>query len=178
MQQFGKSLAAIAIATAGALAQGPSADIQQQYRGVKNNLVRMAEKMPEEHYGFQPSPDIRTFGALMAHVADAQARNCSAVTGEAKSVDAASKTSKPDIVAALKASFEICDAAYESLNETTAAQMITTRRGQQSKIGVLAGNTSHSNEEYGYGAIYLRLKGVVPPSSDGQMQGGKQGRKK
>src|SRR2546428_6298788 len=84
-------------------AQNPlSAEAKQAYTAVKNNLIRAAEKMPEDDYSFKPTPDIRSFGQLIAHIADSQAGTCSAVRGEAKSVSAASKTSKADLVAALK----------------------------------------------------------------------------
>ncbi len=144
------------------------AEAKQSYNGVKNNLVRMAEKMPEEQYSFQPVPEIRTFGALVAHVADSQTRTCAAVKGEQKQATAASKKSKADLVAALKESFADCDAAFESLTDATATAMVSTGRGQRSKLGALIATTSHSNEEYGYMAVYLRLKGIVPPSSEGR----------
>jgi uncharacterized damage-inducible protein DinB len=145
-----------------------STELKQAYTGVKNNLTKMAEKMPEEHYSFKPVPEIRTFGQLIGHVADSQARTCSAATGEQKAVDAASKTSKADLVAALKESFTICDAAYDSLTDAKATEMIKTGRGERSRLGALAGVVSHSNEEYGYMAVYMRLKGIVPPSSEGR----------
>jgi hypothetical protein len=150
-------------------AQSPnplSAELKQMYTGVKNNLTRMADKMPEEHYSFKATPEIRTFGELVAHVADSQARTCSAVAGEQKAVNAASKTAKADLVAALKESFAICDGAIDSLTDASASQMVNVGRGQRSKLGALAGMVSHSNEEYGYMAVYLRLKGIVPPSSE------------
>ncbi len=143
-----------------------STEAKQAYNAIKNNLTRMADKMPDEHYAFKPVPEIRTFGELVAHVADSQARTCSAVNGEPKAVNAASKTSKADLVAALKESFGICDTAYDSLTDAKAVEMIKTPRGQRSKLGALVANTTHSNEEYGYMAVYLRLKGVVPPSSE------------
>ncbi len=145
-----------------------SSDTQRAYEGIKNNLVKMAEAMPEENYGFQPVPEIRTFGQLVGHVADSQARNCSAVLGEPKSVDAGNKTAKADLVAALKESFGICDEAFGGLTDATAAEMIAGRRGSRPKLGILNGVVVHSNEEYGYMAVYLRLKGVVPPSSAGR----------
>ncbi len=143
-----------------------STEAKQAYTNIKNNLVKMAEKMPEEHYSFKPVPEIRTFGQLVAHVADAQARTCSAVNGEQKSVNAASKTTKADLQAALKESFAMCDTAFDALTDEKAAEMIKTARGQRSKLGALAGVTTHSNEEYGYMAVYLRLKSIVPPSSE------------
>lgn len=145
-----------------------SAEAKQAYNGIKNNLTKMAEKMPEEHYGFKPVPEIRSFGQLVAHVADSQMRTCSAVKGTAAQANAASKTSKADLVAALKDSFAECDGAYDSLTDATAGEMIKTARGQRTKLGALVGNTTHSNEEYGYMAVYLRLKSIVPPSSEGR----------
>jgi uncharacterized damage-inducible protein DinB len=163
-------LLATCLAGAGAL-PGQSGDpltseAKQAYTSIKNNLTRMAEKMPEENYSFKPTPDIRSFGELVAHVADAQAMFCSTVTGERKSVSAASKNSKADLVAALKESFAICDAAYNSITDATATQTIELFRAKRTKLGALIFNTTHSNEEYGYMAVYLRLKGVVPPSSE------------
>ena len=142
------------------------AEAKQGYTGVKNNLVRMAEKMPEEHYSFQPTPDIRTFGQLVAHVADSQTRACSAVKGEQKQPNAASKTSKTDLEAAIKESFAYCDSAFDSITDATAVEVLAGPRGKRSKLGMLVGMTSHSNEEYGYMAVYMRLKGLVPPSSE------------
>ncbi len=142
------------------------AEAKQAYNGIKNNLVKMAERVPEDAYGFKPTPDIRTFGQLVGHVADAQTRNCSAAKGELKQATAGSKTAKADLVAAIKDSFAECDAAFESLTDANAMEMVKTARGQRPRLGILIGNTTHSNEEYGYMAVYLRLKGITPPSSD------------
>src|SRR5215470_13283364 len=95
------------------------AEAKAVYTRVKGFLLAAADKMPEEGYGFKATPEVRPFGQLIAHVADTQWRICSTVKGEQKQGDAASKTSKADLVAALKASFEYCDSAYDSLNDTT-----------------------------------------------------------
>lgn len=145
-----------------------STELKGMYTPIKNNWTKMAEKMPEENYGFKPTADIRNFGQMVAHVADSQARTCSAITGEAKNVDAASKTTKADLVAALKQSFVYCDAAFDALTDATGMQTIKTPRGQRTKFGALAALVSHSNEEYGYTSVYLRLKTIVPPSSEGR----------
>jgi hypothetical protein len=151
---------------AAALHAQPAAELKQAYTGIKNNLTRAAEKMPEDSYDFKASPDIRTFGALIGHIADSQMRTCSGVNGEMKQGTAASKTSKADLVAALKASFEACDAAYNNLTDANAGDMLKGPRGERSRIGTLVGVVVHGNEEYGYLAVYMRLKSVVPPSSD------------
>jgi uncharacterized damage-inducible protein DinB len=170
----------VAVASASAFAQQPqtaappqtanplSTELKQMYTGVKNNLIKMAEKMPEEHYSFKATPEIRTFGQLVAHVADSQARTCSAVNGESKALNAGQKTTKADLVAALKESFALCDTAFNSLTDAKAGEMVTMGQRQRSELGALAGTVSHSNEEYGYMAVYLRLKGIVPPSSEGR----------
>jgi uncharacterized damage-inducible protein DinB len=170
MHRYSLAIITATLVSACALqAQNPlSTEAKQAYAGIKNNLIKMAEKMPEDNYSFKPSPDIRSFGQLVAHVADSQAGNCSAVLGEQKSVGAASKTSKADLVAALKESAGICDKAFDSLTDAAASEMVKTRRGQRSKLGALVGVTTHDNEEYGYMAVYMRLKGIVPPSSEGR----------
>jgi len=142
------------------------AEVKQMYNGVKNNLVKMAEKMPEEHYSFKASPDIRTFGQLIAHVADSQGRTCSTMNGEAKQLGAGKMTAKADLVNALKESFAWCDKAVEATTDANAMEMMNMGRGQRSRIGALMGMISHSNLEYGYTAVYMRIKGIVPPSSE------------
>ncbi len=163
------ALAVCAVPSAVAQTANPlSGELKQMYTGVKNNWIKMAEKMPEENYGYQPVKEIRTFGQLVAHVADSQARTCSMINGEQKAVDAAKKTAKAEIVQALKDSFAMCDAAMDALTDASGMQTITTPRGQRTKFGALMGLVSHGNEEYGYTAVYMRLKGVVPPSSEGR----------
>jgi hypothetical protein len=141
------------------------AESKRAYTAIKTNLTKAADKMSDENYNFKASPDIRTFGALIGHIADSQLRTCAAVKGEQKEATAASKTAKADLVSALKASFDECDAAWDSVTDANAAEMLAGR-APRSKLGALIGNTTHSNEEYGYLAVYMRLKGVVPPSSE------------
>jgi hypothetical protein len=143
-----------------------SNETRQAYNAVKNNLLKAAEKMPDEDYNFKASPDIRTFGALIGHVADAQTGACSTVNGSPRRGTASSKTAKADLVAAFKDSIAECDKAYESVTDANASEMLKFRNGERSRLGILVGNVVHDNEEYGYLAVYMRVKGVVPPSSD------------
>ena len=168
MKHYLQTIFAAALAAGCLSAQTASPFIAESKTGftaVKNNLQRMAEAMPEENYSYKPTPEIRAFGELIAHIADAQARFCSTVAGAPKAVNAASKKSKADLVAALKESSDMCDAAFDSLTDATASQ---PAGGGRSKLGTLQYNTGHSLEEYGYGSVYLRLKGIVPPSSAGR----------
>lgn len=141
-------------------------EARAQYDSVKNNLIKAAEKMPEDAYEFKPTPEMQTFAQRMMHVAG-QIRTCSAVKGEPKQPEQA--TAKAAIVTALKASFDACDAAWDAMSDTTATEMLAGRGGRgnpTSKLGTLIRNTNHDSEMYGYISVYLRLKGVVPPSSD------------
>jgi hypothetical protein len=138
------------------------AETKGAYAAIKDYLTRAAAAMPEANYSFKPTPDIRTFGALLGHIADHQMRFCSTALGASKQGDAGSKTTKADLVAALAASFAECDAAWGSITDANATEMV----GQRSKLGTLILDVMHSNEEYGYMSIYFRLKGIVPPSTD------------
>lgn len=168
-----KSLLIVALAASSSLfaqqAQTEVAALKGAYNSIKNNLTKAAEKMPEDQYGFKASPDIRTFGALIAHVADVQGRICAAAAGSEAPPSAGSKTAKADLVAALNHSFEICDGVFNSLSEADSTKMMKMgRMGERSEFGTLwTLIIAHSNEEYGYLSVYLRLKGIVPPSSEG-----------
>jgi len=145
------------------------AEAKQTYTGIKNNLLKAAEKMPDDQYGFQPVPEIRTFGALVAHIADAQLGLCSGVRGERKQGTAGTLKAKADLQKALADSFAECDAAWDSITDANANEM----NGRRSKLGTLVYMTMHSDEEYGYLSVYLRLKGIVPPSSENMGRGKK-----
>jgi uncharacterized damage-inducible protein DinB len=143
------------------------AESKQRFGVIKNNVIRAAEAMPEEHYAFKPTPDIRSFGELMAHVADAQANICGAATGQRKPVNAASKKTKAELVAALKESAASCEAGFDATTEANAVEPVSMGQMKTSRLGLLEYNNGHDLEEYGYMAVYLRMKGVVPPTSAG-----------
>jgi len=153
----------------GLIAQGTnplSSELKQNYERQKNALLAEAARMSDGDYEFKATPDVGTFGSRVAHVADAQIMICSAVKGETKKADTAGKTSKADLTAALKASFDYCDEAYGSLTDATATQTVKIFGQPQTKLSALWGNLAHDSEMYGYMAVYLRLKGLVPPTSD------------
>jgi uncharacterized damage-inducible protein DinB len=145
-----------------------SNDARQTYAMIKDSLLKAAEKMPAENYPFRTVTEVRTFAQMIAHVADAQFRMCGVVKGESPRTDAASKTTKPELVAALRASFEYCDPVYASMTDAAGAAHVKWARWDMSKLGLLNWNISHDNEMYGIIVAFLRLKGLVPPSSEGR----------
>jgi uncharacterized damage-inducible protein DinB len=139
------------------------------YEAVKRNLSAMVEKMPEEHFAFKPVPEMRSFGESVAHVADAQARNCNLASGAgSKTLDADKKRTKAELQTALKESFAICDGVFAGLTDAQANEMVKMGQSgfQLSKLSLLVSMISHSNEQHGYMAVYLRLKRIVPPSTE------------
>ncbi len=143
-----------------------STELKQNYNQQKAALLAEADRMPDAGFAFKATAEVGTFASRVAHVAEAQMMICSAVKGESKKADLAGKTSKADIMAALKASFDYCDDAYGSLTDATATQTVTIFGHPQTKLSALWGNVAHDAEMYGCMAVYLRLKGLVPPSSD------------
>jgi hypothetical protein len=145
-----------------------SNDARQTYALIKSSLLKAADKMPEENYSFRTTPPVRTFGEMIAHVADAGLMMCAVVKGEKVTANARSKTSKADLVAALKASFDYCDPVYASMTDKAGADQIKWFVWDMSKLGLLNWNISHDNEMYGIIGAFLRIKGLVPPSSEGR----------
>ena len=145
-----------------------SAHNKYLYGGVKNILLRSAEKMPEENYSFKPTDAVRSFGQVVGHVADAQYLFCSIVLGEKNPGPKIeqTKTSKADLIAALKDAFSYCDKAYDGMADASAAQMVKLFGGDTPKLGVLATNNIHTMEHYGNLVTYMRMKNIVPPTSD------------
>jgi len=169
-------LAALAATTAAAQ-QPPAAqpttiavNIQRQYATIKTNLTQAAEKMSEADYGFKPStmPEVRTYGQLFAHVAQSQFGTCSQVKGAAnpmmgRQLETELKT-KAEIVKALADSFAFCDDAYAALSDANMSEPVG--RGQVARAGMLGNNVTHDNEMAGTAYVYMRAKGLVPPSTE------------
>ena len=174
MRQTVLTVAVIALCVGAVGAQMPAgqnpiaAGQKMLFSMIKNNIIRSAEKMPEENYAFKPTPEVRSFGQLIAHVADSQYMFCSPVLGKPNPAPGIekSKTTKADLVQAVKDAFAFCDPAYDGLTDAQAGSLVKFFGGDQAKATVLAFNTAHDNEHYGNIVTYLRMKGLVPPSSE------------
>lgn len=147
-----------------------SADVKRDYKNVRDFFIRAAEKMPEADYGFKPSLDVRSFGQQVAHVADDQYNLCAPAKGETRKAayteieDTLSK--KADLVAALKEAFAYCDGAYDALTDASGAEIVKTNKIGRTRFAMLNWNLWHTWEHYGNVVVYLRIKGLVPPSSE------------
>jgi uncharacterized damage-inducible protein DinB len=138
------------------------------YARVKDILLRSAEKMPEENYNFKPIDTVRSYGQIVGHVADAQYIFCSIALGEKNpglKIEQ-TKTSKADLIAALKDAFAYCDKAYDGMTDASAVQMVKLFGNDAPRLGALTVNNMHDLEHYGNLVTYMRLKNIVPPSSE------------
>ena len=145
-----------------------STNLKQSWTNINGLLTKMADKMPDENYRFKPTPEVQDFGQRMAHVVGFNMRNCAQLKGEQKPLTFSPAPTKAEIVAAIKQTSEECDAVFNSLTDAELMKTVSGGRGgPRLKLAVIEGPIlEHSQEMYGYMAVYLRLKGIVPPSSD------------
>jgi uncharacterized damage-inducible protein DinB len=164
-------LAASFVVPSAAFAQNPFTDaVKAQLAQIKNPVTRTAEKVPEDLYAFKPVPEVRSLGQLIAHIADGNFGICGAASGMKPTMSGVEKSTqgngKAALQKALAASFEFCEQAVAAMDDKKGAETVKTFLGVQSRLGVLAFNNSHVNEHYGNLVTYMRLKGIVPPSSE------------
>ena len=154
-------------ASAGASANPLSGGAKYLYNLSKNDVLKAAQEMPEANYSFKPVDTVRNFGQVVAHVADAQYEFCSAVVGDGKQSPGIekNKTTKADIIQGLQDAFAYCDQAYNGLTDAHAADMVKFYGHDAAKLTLLSFNVAHNMEHYGNIVTYLRIKGLVPPSS-------------
>jgi uncharacterized damage-inducible protein DinB len=133
----------------------------------KGDVLGSIDKIPDELWNFQPTKDVRTVAQLFAHIADGQYEFCGVATeGKpvAKDIEKTAKT-KAEIAAALKDAFAYCDAGYATLTDANAAELVTFFGMRITRLGAMDFNVAHNMEHYGNLVTYMRLKGIVPPSS-------------
>lgn len=172
--------AVLAIAAGGTLsAQGAdplTKGAKATYDIIKSYVTKAAAKMPEANYAFKPTPEVRSFGQILGHIADANFVICSTAAGEkppmggfepATSIEK-TKSTKADLEKALADSFAYCDKVHAGMTDAGGSVSVKFFTGDLPKLSVLEFNTHHDFEHYGNIVTYMRLKGLVPPSSEGQ----------
>ncbi len=144
-----------------------SASLAQQYEPLKEYIVKAAEEMPAADYGFRPTPKIRTFGQIVGHVADAEYEFCAGLRGvpNPQKTSAEKLTTKAQLVKTLSASFAYCDDPFRGAHDAAMNDKVMMFGETHTRLYSMVSNISHANEHYGNMVIYLRLRGLVPPSS-------------
>jgi uncharacterized damage-inducible protein DinB len=145
-----------------------SSTMKGTYERVKKFLIASADLVPPADYAFKPTPEVRSFGQLIGHVADAQYMFCSAAKKEAhpkKESIEKTATTKDALKKALADAFAYCDAVYAASTDAALTTPVDLFGGKMTKFAALDINTAHNNEHYGNIVTYLRLKKLTPPSS-------------
>jgi uncharacterized damage-inducible protein DinB len=145
----------------------PSAvsDTRAHWRTMSGYVLQSAMDVPEEKYSYKPTPEVRSFGELFAHVAGAQSMFCAMALGEkAPAEDAVKAKTKAELIEALKTSNTNCERAYDQTDAATASNVDVFGQ-QHSRLYTLMMNATHDAEHYGNLVTYMRMNGMVPPSS-------------
>ena len=143
-------------------------EIKESHDRIREDVVRSAESMPAEHFDFRPTPDVRTFGQLVGHVATTLYVMCAAAGAENNPHPALVEqtvSGKADLVDALRAAYDYCEKATASLNDVNGLNKVTASR-EGTRLSFLVAAIEHSSLHYGSMVTYMRLNGLVPASSD------------
>ena len=157
---------------------GIAGSFQNSYNSLKANVTQSAEMVPESGYGLKPSTmaEVKTYGQVIGHVADAQFNQCSGALGmpnpnQGNSFEAMGRT-RAEIIKGLADSFALCDKAFAMLTDENASELIAGGRGgQQARAAALLGVIAHGNEMYGIYTVYQRAQNIVPPSTAARGRG-------
>ena len=164
--------------------QAPAADVPTQaaqesfavvgslnplFEMVKGYIIASAEQIPEELITYRPTPEVRTFGEILGHVAMTQYWFCNTAVGEGPEPENYEElTAKADLVSAVQTAFDHCAAAY-AMNDTRAMETVELWGETNTRLWVLSYNLTHAWEHYGNLVTYMRANGMIPPSSQGGM---------
>jgi uncharacterized damage-inducible protein DinB len=142
--------------------------LKTQAETIRSYVLRTAEKVPENLYAFKPTPEVRSLGALLGHIADGNHLLCGMASGTKAAPDQSNekKTTRADLVAALKASYAACDKVFAATTDANATTAVDFFGQKETRLGMLAFTNSHMWEHYGNLVTYMRLKDIVPPSSE------------
>jgi uncharacterized damage-inducible protein DinB len=143
--------------------------VKAQHDLIKGNLLKTAEKVPENVWTFRPTPEVRTFAQIIGHIADSSLGICGAGAGEKAVPINAEKTmtSKAELSKALADALAFCDKVIAGMDDTKAMEAMKFLSGPMTRGMVVSFNTAHNFEHYGNLVTYMRINKIVPPSSEG-----------
>ena len=146
----------------------------------RKNIEKSAEKVSEDLYGLRPGPqeEVRTFGQILGHLANFNYMWCSQAKGEknpGQGSDFEKLASKAALLRALSDAFTYCDTAYAALTDASGLEVIAVtqengRKAQVPRMSLLVLNYGHNNDHYGNLVTYMRIKSIVPASSEPRPQ--------
>ena len=145
--------------------------LQGQYATLKRNITGSADKMPAEHFAFKPAPEVMSYAEMLTHIIETQYGYCSTVKGAANPGASLNftVTDKGAVGQLVKDSFAYCDEVFAAVTNENALEMLTRgtapNQRQLARVNQMTQLIVHGNEHYGNLVTYMRMKGIVPPSS-------------
>jgi hypothetical protein len=162
-------VAALALAVPSAQAQPAAlkAELLKDWTGLKDTMMKIADAMPEDKFGYKSTPPQRSYGEQVLHVATVNMALLGTVGAKAAAPTINAKaTAKADILKALSDSFDYGTAILNEQTPDTLLQIVKARfLGESTRARVFYFMLGHTWDIYGQMAVYLRLNGVVPPAS-------------
>lgn len=145
-----------------------TAGAKAQFRVVKDFIIRAAQKVPEDVFAFRPTPDVRTMGEIFGHVADGFLNMCATAGGgkPPRTNIEKSVSGKADLAKALTEGAEYCDSVFAAMDDKKGLETVPFYFGPTPRVSVLYFAVAHGYEHYGNLVTYMRLKNIVPPSSE------------
>src|SRR5690606_6677115 len=137
-----------------------SVDIAALY--IPRTIITAAIQMPEEYYSFRPTPEVRSFGELMAHIAESNFEMAAIARGETAPVSEVAPT-KTQVIEALKKSFDYSSKTRADMTKERKETLVQFMGRDRPAGDVLDFSVFHSLQHYGNLTVYMRLKGLIPP---------------
>jgi uncharacterized damage-inducible protein DinB len=149
---------------------------KSMHQSIRRNLLDTAQAMPPADYAFKPTPAVRSFAEIIGHLVNTNYIFCSMALGEKSPAtqNYEKVTDKAALVKGLSDALTYCDGAFDGTTDANFTAQVTSGRGgtKTARGAALNFNTTHNNEHYGNLVVYMRLKGIVPPSTARTLQAG------
>src|SRR5580658_1838147 len=129
---------------------------------MQDKIMKAADTMPESKYNYRPTKDVRSFAEIVTHIADISYFLCSNAKGEANPATPTAKSSKTEIIAYLKGSFDYCDGVYPKFTDAHLNDPADFFGFKTNKMFILTQAGNHDALHYGNLVTYLRLNGLEP----------------
>jgi len=149
-------------------AESYSGTLGRSWQRIARLVAASAEAMPEAGYAFKPTADVRTFGELVGHLAEEHYMICAGAKAEKNPKEGVAfekTTSKAELVKALGESIAYCNGVYGGIKDDAKTLQPAAPNRRDTIFSSLLMNVTHDSEHYGNIVTYLRMKGIVPPSS-------------
>ena len=169
LRMYGLTTALLLASQVAAAQTAPVASaFRDNAKDMAKNLVAAAEDMPADKYSFKPTPAQMSFSDVVVHLARGNDYLCGTIAGAPAPTRAKVEAtdSKDALVARLRETFQFCDQALASVDDSKLGEQLPFFGGRtRSRASVMTLTTGDWADHYSQVAIYLRLNGLLPPTA-------------